>query len=319
MKVFLSDAAGAEWELPPLLRWEVSHALCSPCDALEATVVFRQELLPVLRGAVRVRAEHGEETVFVGTVDEAEVTADARGCLATVRCRGNQALLLDSEAEAADYYRADTDFILNRHARALGVTDIDARGCAGKRATFSVDSGESHWSVVRRFAEFCLGVTPRFSPAGTLILDGAESGRTLTVDAKTALSAQTFAQERCGVIGSAVVKNRVFRTQVTVTNQSLDEFGGGGRRVINVPRRTSFDAMRHTGAYQIRRSGRDFLRCRLTLPQLFAAFPGDRVLLEETPIGVDGDWYVSASRCFADGTDSGTSLDLRQRYEPILK
>jgi hypothetical protein len=64
VKVFLSDAAGAEWELPPLLRWEVSHALCSPCDALEATVVFRQELLPVLRGAVRVRAEHGEETVF---------------------------------------------------------------------------------------------------------------------------------------------------------------------------------------------------------------------------------------------------------------
>ena len=320
MKAIIYDAAGTVYELPVLLRWDVSHGFCSPCDSFDISFLYDAAMLPILRAACRFYAEHEGETVFSGIVDEVEIKADSSGCIAELHGRGNQALLLDSEAESADYYGADTAFILDRHVRALGVTDIDVGACAGKSASLSVSSGESHWSVVQRYAEFCLGVRPRFTPGGKLILDGGESGRTLTVDGSTAVTEQMFAQERYGVISEALVKSRArYGGSVKVENESFSAIGGQSRRVISVPRKTGFDAMRHTGAYQIEKSGADFVRCRLTVPQCFAAFPGDRVLLEKTPLGVTGEYFVSASRCYASGTDCGTVLDLRQTYAPTLK
>ena len=319
MDAVIYDAAGAEYVLPVLLRWDVSHGFCSPCDSFEAEFLYTAEQLPTLTAVCRIRAWHEGGQVFDGVVDEVEVKADKTGCTAVLHGRGNQALLLDSEAESADYYGADTAFIIDRHVRALGVTDIDVGSCAGKSASLSVNSGESHWSVLQRFAEFCLGVSPRFAPDGKLILDGADSGRVLTVDGSTAVTAQIFAQERYGVISEATVKSRArYGGSVTVKNESFAAIGGQSRRVVSVPRKTGFDAMRHTGAYQIGKSGADFIRCRMTLPQCFAAFPGDKVVLQKTPLGVTGEFFVSASRCYANGTDCATVLDLRQRYAPTL-
>ena len=319
MEAVIYDAAGAAYALPTLLRWDVSHGFCSPCDSFEAAFLYDASMLPALRSACRFVGTYGGETVCCGVIDELEVKADPNGCLAVLRGRGYQALLLDSEAESADYYNADTAFILDRHVRPFGVTDVEVGACAGKSASLSVNSGESHWSVVQRFAEFCLGVKPRFTPGGRLLLDGAESGRTFTVDERTPVTAQVFAQERYGVVSRALVKNRARGTQTAVENESFAAIGGQSERVINVPRKTGFDAMRHTGAYQIGKSGADFLRCRLTLPQCFAAFPGDRVVLERTPLGVSGEFFVSASRCCADGTGCETVLELRQTYAPVLR
>ena len=52
------------------------------------------------------------------------------------------------------------------------------------------------------------------------------------------------------------------------------------------------------------------LRWRVTLPQCFAAFPGDRVTAVQTPLGVRGDFTVESSRSFADGTGAGTVMEL---------
>jgi len=319
MEATVYDAQGVSYTLPTLLRFEFSHGFCSPCDSFELTFLYDSTGLSALQRACRVAAYHEGTQVFAGVVDEFEAAAEAAGCLVTLRGRGLQALLLDSEAPAADYLSADTDFILSRHARALGVNDIQT-GSANGSAALSVDTGESHWSVVQRFCEFCLGLRPRFTPAGTLLLDGMSGGRQLVIDDSVPVTAQTFAQERYGVISEITVRSRArYGGSVTVKNESFAALGGQCARVLSVPRTVGFDAMRHTGAYRIEKSGADFLRCRITLPQLFAAFPGDRVTLAHSPLGITGEFFVSASRSYADGDSAGTVLELRQDYQPTIR
>ena len=313
MEGTLYDVSGREYTLPALLGWDVSHGFCSPCDSFEARFLYDRQMLEPLSAACRFFATHENKTVFNGVVDEFELTADERGCVCALRGRGMQALLLDSQTEGGEYYAADTEFILDRHARALGVTDIDAGGLAGgQAASLTVSSGESHWSVLSRFAEFCLGVRPRFTPAGRLLLDGADSGRYFTVTAATAVSAQTYAQERYSVVSEVVVLNRVLGTQARVEDPRAKAMGIKRVRVVNVPRKTAFDSMQHTAAYQTGQGWRNFLRCRLTVADCFPAFPGDRAVLEWTPLGITGEFTVDATRCWANGRSAGTVLDLRK-------
>lgn len=311
MEGLIYDAQGNCWRLPVLLRWKLSYGFCSPCDSFEAEMPFSRELLAPLKAACRFRAVENGETVFFGVVDEAECSADTGGCTATLSGRGMQALLLDSEAERADYYSADLPFLLARHAAPLGLTDVDTAGTEGKRAALNVSSGESCWSVVSRFAEFCLGLRPRFRPDGTLLFDGAESGRTLQIDGGTAVSAQRWRFDRYGVISNAIVKNRAYGTRAEVCNEEILALGGKCVRVINVPRSTGFDAMRHTGAYQIGKSSEELETCRITLAAAFAAFPGDRVAMSASPLGVQGVFSVESAQSFADGNGTGTVLELR--------
>lgn len=306
------DAHGNAYALPVLLSWDISHGFCSPCDSFEVRFLYQREMLEPLKNACRFSAAHEGKTVFSGVVDETELRADAGGCTAVLRGRGLQALMMDSQAESADYTSADLSFILGRHVTPLGVTKLDSAGAdRRKAAALTVSSGESHWSVFSRFAEFCLGLRPRFRPDGTLVLNGAESGTVLRLGADTALTAQRYVQERYGVLSGVLVKNRVLGTAVTVENQAFADMGGQRRIVVNVPRYTGFDAMRHTGQYRIKKSMAELERCRITLPQVFAAFPGDRVLLEETPLGVSGAFRVESTRCTADGTGAATVLELR--------
>lgn len=306
------NAAGQGWDLPVLLRWDISHGFCSPCDCFEAAFAYEPEMLSVLRAACRFLAFHEGKTVFRGVVDEVELSADEAGRTAVLRGRGLQALLLDSEAESADYVGADLDFILQRHVRSLGVAEVERGALSGSAAAFSVADGESHWSVLSRFAEFCLGVRPRFSPEGVLVLDGGDSGRRFQLSGAAGAGAQRLTIDRYGVLSAAVVKNRVLRTSVTVENEAFQEIGGQCVRLLNVPRRTGFDAMRHTGAYRIAKSRESFFRLRVELPGLFAAFPGDHAVVSGLPLGFDGELLVWNSRCVADGERAGTVLELRE-------
>lgn len=318
MEGFIYDVSGTETPLPELTGWELCHGFCSPCDSFELRFLYEKSLFDPLTAACRFRGVHEGSTVFYGVVDEFELSADSSGCVCVLRGRGMQALLLDSEAESADYYGADTDFLLRRHVYPLGVTEADTGGLAGQRASFSVKSGESHWSVVQRFCEFCLGRTPRFDPAGRLLLDGGDSGKTWSLTGRTPVTAERYVQDRYGVLSAATVKNRVRGTSVTVDNPAFQALGGQCVRVVNVPRRLGFDAMRHTGAYQIRRSGGDFLRLRLTVPELFPAFPGDRAELTDDPLGVGGSFRVWSTRCFADGKRAGTVVELRKEDNDVV-
>lgn len=312
MTGYILDAAGKKLRLPPLLEWDVSHGFGSPCDSFEAAFLYRPEMEAALRSACRFTAEYRGETVFCGIVDELESSLTAGGCTAVLRGRGLQALMLDSEAESADYYGADTEFILSRHVLPFGIEKPDLSAAGGKRASLSVSSGESHWSVFSRFAEFCLGLSPRFTPQGRLLLDGKSGGRLFSIDSKTPIESMKLVRDRYGVVTRAIVKNRVYGSTVNVDNEAVQGLGMVAQRVINVPRTTGYDAMRHTGAYQIKKSMEDFDRVSLALPEPFAAFPGDRLSIASSPLGISGEYLVRASRSWAGAMDCGTELELRR-------
>jgi hypothetical protein len=310
MTGFITDVSGAVQQLPQLLSWDVCHGFCSPCDSFEVSFVYSAAMLPALKKAVSFRASHDGETVFRGVVDEFQLSADVSGCAAVLRGRGMQALLLDNQAESVEYTGATAQYILSRHAEPWGVKDVDTAGLENIRADLSVSSGSSQWSVISRFAEFCAGMKPRFDREGRLILNGAKGTRELEISYKTPISAQTYTQDRYGVISQATVKNRVLGTSVTVENAPFLALGGRCLRLVNVPRKTTWDAMRYTGTYQIKKSAEEFRRCSLTVPELFAAFPGDVAVLEGTPLGITGRFLVWETRCWADGESAGTVIEL---------
>lgn len=303
---FLTDFEGRIYQLPVLLSWDISHALGQPCDAFEVCFAYTPDMADILSAAVRFRAEHEKETVFFGVVDEFEITAGDAGYTAIVRGRSLAALLLDNEAEAAEYYYASPRFMLEKHVYPWGIDRVQV-GDLPTVATFSVNSGVSQWRVLEDYAFFCGGIRPRFTKDGILLLDGSDGVRR-KIDGTTAVTQQSYRETRYGVISQALVRNRAWGISSTVDNQAFQARGGFCRRVINVPRYTYYDAMRHTGEYQIQRSQEDTQVCTLTLAALFAAFPGDLITLERSPLGINGSFRVTETRCWADGDSAGTTI-----------
>jgi len=308
MTGYVQDYRGNTYRLPVLLDWELCYGWGEPCDAFQAVFLYEPGQLDMLSGAVRFWAEHEGERVFYGVVDEFEACAGKDGMLAVLRGRGLAALLMDNEAEAAQYGWASLDFILDRHVYPWGITRVKADGFSGG-APFTVESGDSQWKVLRDYARLCCGVRPRFSRDGVLLLT-KEPGDTRVIDGRTAVISQTYRQRRYGVISSVLVKTRGGWTSRVVENSDFIARGGNCRRVLNVPRSTGYDAMGYAGEYQIRRSELDSVLCRLTLPSLFAAFPGDLVGIKESPLGITGEFCVLESRCWADSRDAGTEISL---------
>ena len=306
MTGFLTDYNSREYQLPVLLSWDISHGHGTPCDAFEISFAYEENMLKMLSDAVRFRAEHDEETVFFGVVDEFEIRADENGRRAAVRGRSLAALLLDNEAEAAEYYYASPEFMLDRHVYPWGISELRL-GKLPTVSTFVVDSGASQWRVLEDYAFFRGGIRPRFNKEGILLLDGSFGEKRL-IDFGTAIGMQSYRETRYGLISSALVKNKSWGISSTAENAEFIARGGSCRRVINVPRNTYYNAMRHKGEYQIERSKEGKLICELAVPALFSAFAGDTVELKNSPLGIAGSFYVSESRCWANGKSAGTNL-----------
>ena len=311
MQTFLIDYSGREFELPALLGWQFSYGDELPCDAFEISFVFDGDMLEMLEGAVRFRAAEEGRTVFFGLVDEFDVSVTERGSLVFVCGRSMAALLLDNEAEAAEIYGATLDFVLDKYVYPFGIEKVK-KNAAAKMQMFVVKSGASCWSVLEDFLWFSGGVIPRFLPDGTLLI-GDEPGKTYALKDSTAAVEQKFKRQRYGVISEVLVKNRVLGASTVARNEEFLAKGGSCRRVVNVPRYTHYDAMRASGDYQIRSSKVGEYLFSFTVPELFAAFPGDVVEVKNSPVGVNGSFVVGRSRCFASADRAGTEIILSGR------
>ncbi|MGI5979339.1 MAG: hypothetical protein ACOX66_07570 [Oscillospiraceae bacterium] len=309
----MTNVWGGQYKLPQLLEWNFSYGAELPCDAFEVTFLFDAAMYPVLRDAVRFYADEDGKTVFTGLVDDFEISVSERGSVAVVHGRGMAALLLDNEAGAAQYYSASLEMVLSGYVYPFGITNVKNVANISPQS-LNVESGESCWKVLEDFVWFGCGVKPRFDVDGTLLL-GRQEGAKRVIDANTAVSSQTLKRRRYGVISEVIVKNKAAGTSTRVVNEAFRAQGGQCRRVVNVPRRTLHNAMRATGEYQIARSMADSFSITLTLPALFAAFPGDVVTLAETPTGAAGTYDVIRATCFADGEQAGTEIILKTRGE----
>ena len=219
------------------------------------------------------------------------------------------ALLLDNEAQAADYQTATAADILRDHVEPYGI-----QVAGGYRLPpvegFSVASGSSEWLVLYDFARYHGGVAPRFDRQGRLVLSPWQDGERLVIDDKTAVTELVCREKRYGVLSEILVRDKTRQQAERMVNRTFAEQGGRCRRVLTMPGRSGYQAMRYRGEFQLQRSQAERSRLELTVPQRFFAWPGDLVRLDRTGLGCNGVYRVLEAAVELDGQGGRTRLVL---------
>ena len=306
MTGYLIDYEGNEYRLPVLFSWSLVHTMGIPADSFEVSFPYEAAMGKILSSAVCFRGIWREETVFHGVVDEYEVNINHNGKSVIMIGRGNGARLLDNESEAVEYEACSLEEILENHVRPCGITDISAEAMP-VIPFYTVKNGSSQWKALEEFTRYADGITPRFSKDGKLILSKSDGEKRKLGGGIYDLSLR---EKRHGIISEMLVKDTSLGRSEIVENAEFIARGGLCRRVITVPRKTGYDAMRYTGGYQIEKSKHDSFVLTLTVPELFAAFPNDVLALNLAGIGLAGEYKVNETECWADARGAGTKIKL---------
>lgn len=307
MRAMIGTYDGRRFELPTPLQWEIDLTGGMPCDSFSLSCRYDGGLSAALTGANRFYAEEDGKTVFCGVVDEFLLSENRQGRLLTVNGRGMAALLVDNESEAVSYESADLRELFRNHAAPYGFSCGEIAALRGTK--YRVESGSSQWKALAGFTEYYGGFSPRVTPRGELILRAEAEGKTLRLGSDAPLLAISYGETRYGVFSEVLVKDKVRGTELLVENRELKERGGSCRRVIYMPRKSSFSAMRCTGEYQIRRSKEEQKEIELQLAGAFLAEPGDRIVLEHEGLGISGTYRVKEAE--SRGGSGGTLCTLR--------
>jgi hypothetical protein len=310
LTIQLTGCDGAVCRLPTLIRWEFELTGGIPCDSMSAVCLYDGGMAEVLPRATRFLALEDGRTVLRGVVDAYEISLSEQGLLVSVEGRGMAALLLDNESEAVSYERADLDTILQNHAAPY--LSVDRRR-AVSGGGYTVPAGASQWRAIRDFTHRYGGFEPCFTREGALVAAPLwGSGRTLTVDDNTPLLRFVKREQRYGVISEVLIQDKVQGVSHRVNNDRFLALGGARRQVLYMPRSTA-DTRRYTGEYQIAQSALEQTALTLELPSAFTAFPGDRVSLRLSRLGLGGVYDVTEVRCRMDGSGVRTVLTLGER------
>ncbi|MCI8808362.1 MAG: hypothetical protein HFF21_09570, partial [Oscillospiraceae bacterium] len=149
MKCWVRLGTGGELELPTALAWKFCYGTDTPCDSFFLRCLWERGQEKALGAACRFFAQWEGERVFTGVVDEYAVLCGKEGLLLELSGRGMAALLLDNEAMSAEYQRCTRADLVADHVAPYGIEAVGGAGLPPV-AGFSVESGESEWSVVRR-------------------------------------------------------------------------------------------------------------------------------------------------------------------------
>ena len=83
-------------------------------------------------------------------------------------------------------------------------------------------------------------------------------------------------------LSRVLVRDRWSGRVEAVDNAGFLARGGRARRVITMPERSSYQAMRYTGQFQLDKSASQLQRLEITVAEPFAAWPGDLVRVGRT-------------------------------------
>ena len=274
MAVFiLKTWDGREITLPTPLAWRLDYGLGTPCDSFWVKFLWAGGGEDTLAAGYRMTVVEDTQPMFTGVVDECVCQWTEDGCTAEISGRGMQALLLDNQAEAADYQVATLEEILRQYVVPFGIT-LDSGASLPAVWGFSVASGSSCWKVLYQFARYHGGVTPRFDRLGRLVLR----------------------QRRYGVLSRVTVKDVSGWTRETEIDRDFETRGGRARRVLLMPKNTGFQARRYNARFQLARSRAGARLIEVTLAKGFAAWPGDLVKLDRPDWSRNGVYRVQESR-----------------------
>ena len=287
MNAYVSDAAGQQWNLPDPIAWRLEYTAGTPCDSFWLRCLCERDNTAQPKDWVKFFAQHKGERVFTGIVDECEVNMSAEGQLLEVSGRGMAARLLDNEALGQDYQFATQADILRDHVSPYGVETAPG-GTLPPVPRFSVAAGSSEWSVVYEFARYYGGIAPRFDRQGRLVLSGWSDSRERVVDDKAPLIALLRRDRRYGALSQVLVRDRWSGRVETVDNSALLAAGGQARRVMTMPTRSSYKAMRYSGQFQLDKSAGELERVEVTVGEAFCAWPGDLVRIQRAGWGWNG-------------------------------
>ena len=279
MNACVTDAAGERWALPRPTAWRLEYTAGVPCDSFWLRCPWDGGNTTKPADWVEFSAEQGGARVFTGVVDECEVSLSRRGRLLEVSGRGMAARLLDNEALGQDYQTATQKDIIRDHVRPYGITVAPGAQLPAV-AQFSVATGSSEWSVVYEFARYYGGVAPRFDREGRLVLSGWDDSRERVVDDTTPVISMARRDKRYGVLSQVLVRDRWSGRTERVENTAFRSAGGRARRVITMPSRSSYKAMRYSGQFQLDRSACDLERLEITVGEAFCVWPGDLVTVQ---------------------------------------
>ena len=119
-------------------------------------------------------------------------------------------------------------------------------------------------------------------------------GQTLD-QACRSFSSAAAALERDGVLSQVLVRDRTSEEVQTITDGDFLRRGGRSRRVLTMPGKSSYQAMRYSGEYQLARAREELRTLELELPGTFAAWPGELVELRLAQNVGTGLWRVGES------------------------
>ena len=298
---------GKKITLPQVTEWAFQYGRGTPCDSFSLTCLWEPEE-DLLAEAVTFTAVEQGETVFTGVVDECERGWDGKGGFLTVSGRSMAARLLDNEALGMDYQVATWQDIVRDHVAPYGVQTVGS----GLPAVpgFSVAVGSSEWQVVYEFCRYYGGITPRFDRLGRLVATPWEEGKRLVLGEDAAVTALTLRDQRYGVLSQILVRDKTTGVVQTVDNSDFLRRGGRCRRVLTMPGKSSYQAMRYSGSYQLEQSAEELRQLELELPGAFLAWPGDLVEVRlSKPVG-RGIWRVAEAVSGMDENGTYTRLVL---------
>lgn len=307
MTGWITGYDGIKRRLPTVLEWKLEYGLGTPCDSFWVKCLWEGADLGPLDRAVRFYAEEDGTRCFTGVVDEYELRLDAGGQTAELSGRGMAALLLDNEAEAADYGTATWADLVRRHVTPYGIETI---GDLPPASGFSVAYGSSEWQAVYSFARYYGGVTPRFDRLGRLVVSSWADRPVKRLDDKAAATRLICRRNRYGVLSQVLVRDKSRKAVETVDNAAFQALGGRCRRWYTMPGCSSYQAMRYQGQYQLTQSMAGLDEQEITVPTALFAAPGDLVQVQRTGWGGNGLWRAVSVQTGAGPDGAYTALTL---------
>lgn len=298
--------------LPPLLAWDIVRTGGVPCDSFSVTCLYDAAMSAPLHLASGFLAEDGDGVVLRGFVDEYEMRLDGAGCTVTLCGRGLAGRLLDNEARPAVYQRATLAEILKNHAAPYGI-HWDKAAALTASAPYTVEAGASQWTAVADFCRTFGGFAPAFTKNGALLAAPAGTPVRRRIDEAAEILSLTCRENHYGVRSEVLVIDKTRGAAYPVKNADFIARGGQCRRVVYTPGKSTWRAMRYTGAYQIARSQEDELEMELTLPGSPAADPGDLAQVSLPKAGIQGEYRVAAVERVLDDGGEVTVLTLKKR------
>ena len=300
---------GREIALPDVTEWKFQYGRGTPCDGFLLTCLWEPVGEDPLAEAVTFTAVENGETVFTGVVDECERGWNGAGGFLTISGRSMAARLLDNEALGMEYQVATWADILRDHVSPYGIQALPGASLPAVPG-FVVEAGSSEWQVVYEFCRYYGGITPRFDRLGRLTAAPWPQGERLCIGANGAVAALTLRDQRYGVLSQVLVRDRTTLEVQRVEDADFARRGGMCRRVLTMPGKSSYQAMRYSGAYQLARAKEELRQVELELPGSFLAWPGDLVELA-TPKGTgNGLWRVAETESGLNGNGRYTRLTL---------